>query len=189
MRLAIAPGEEIHLLLDGNNIRKSKIYQLLSNDFFSIEQTQPIIEKDYLNKIVLLTYQTTKESPGRFGFEARIQAVTSDSRIILHKLNDPAPCDLRTWPRIWHNLLPNIRANCQEKESQVINISSIGTHIILYEGEEEYDIGAVVKMNFIFVNGKIDIKGKILRTWKDNYQRNHLVIPFSEKNNISQFIY
>ncbi len=117
MRLNIAPGEEIQLLLDGSKIRKSRIYQLLSNDFFSIEQTQPIIEQDYLNKIVLLTFRTSKEKPGRLGFEARIQAITSDSRIILHKLNDPAPCDLRTWPRISHNLLPNIRAYCQEKES------------------------------------------------------------------------
>ncbi|OGX18185.1 MAG: hypothetical protein A3K83_04410 [Omnitrophica WOR_2 bacterium RBG_13_44_8b] len=189
MRLNIAPGEEIHLLLDGNKIRQSKIYQLLSNDFFSIEQTQPIIEKDYLNKILLLTYLTPKERPGRFGFEARIQAVTSDARIILHKLNDPAPCDLRTCPRISHNLLPNIRAYCQEKESQVIDISSIGVHIILYEGEEEYDIDAVIKMKFIFENGKIDIEGKILRKWKDNYQRNHLAISFSDNNNISQFIY
>src|SRR4030066_725358 len=189
MRLNIAPGEHIHLLLNGNKIRKSRIYQLLSNDFFSIEQTQPIIEKDYVNKIILLTYHTTKKNPGRLGFEARIQAITSDSRIILHKLNDPAPCDLRTWPRISHDLLPNIRTYCQEKDSQVIDISSIGTHIVLYEGEDKHDIGAVVEMKFIFENGKIDIKGKILRKWQDNYQRNHLAISFSDKNNISQFIY
>jgi len=189
MRLNIAPGKEIHLLLDKNNIRKSKIDQLMSNDFFSIEQTQPIIEKDCLNKILLLTYLTTKKRPGRFGFEARIQAITSDARIILHKLNDPAPCDLRAWPRISHNLLPNIRAYCEEKESQVIDISSIGVHIILYEGEEEHDIDAVVKMKLIFENGQIYIEGKILRKWKDNYQRNHLALLFSEKNNISQFIY
>jgi hypothetical protein len=189
MRLNIEPGEEICLLLEGKDIRKSWLIQLLPNDYFTIEQTQPFIENIYLNHIVLLTYLRITAKPGRLGFEARIQAITADSRIILHKLNDPAPCDLRMWPRIRLNLLPNIRAFCQEKKSQVIDISSIGTHIILYEGEEEHDIGAVVKMKFIFENYEIDIEGKILRKWRDNYQRNHLAISFPDKNNISQFIY
>jgi limonene-1,2-epoxide hydrolase len=161
----------------------------LPNDYFAIEQTQPFIEKVYLNHIVLLTYQRITAKQGRWGFEVRIQAITSDSRIILHKLNDPAPCDLRMWPRIRLNLLPNIRAYCQEKESQVIDISSIGAHIILYEDDEEHEIGAVVKMKFIFENGEIDIEGKMLRKWRDNYQRNHLVISFPDKKNINQFIY
>jgi hypothetical protein len=189
MRLNIEPGEEICLLLEGKEIRKSRLIQLLPNDYFAIEQTQQPIENGYLNHIVLLTYQTTTAKPGRVGFEARIKANTSDSRIILHKLNDPAPCDLRTWPRIRLNLLPNIRAYCQGKESQVIDISSIGTHIILYEGDEEHEIGAVVKMKFIFENGEIDIEGKILRKWRDNYQRNNLALSFPDKNNINQFIY
>jgi hypothetical protein len=189
MRLNIEPGEEICLLLEKKEIRKSRLIQLLPNDYFAIEQTQPFIEKIYLNHIVLLTYQKTTAKPGRLGFEARIQAITSDSRIILHKLSDPAPCDLRMWPRIRLNLLPDIRAYCQEKESQVIDISSIGTHIILYEGDEEHEIGAVVKMKFIFENGEIDIEGKILRKWRDNYQRNHLALSFPDKNNISQFIF
>jgi hypothetical protein len=189
MWLNIEPGEEICLLLEGKEIRKSRLIQLLPNDYFAIEQTQQSIENDYLNHIVLLTYQKTTAKPGRFGFEARIQTITSDSRIILHKLSDPYPCDLRMWPRIRLDLLPNIHAYCQEKESQVVDISSIGTHIILYEGDEEHEIGAVVKIKFIFENGEIDIEGKILRKWRDNYQRNHLAISFPDKNNISQFIY
>jgi hypothetical protein len=189
MRLNIELGEEICLLLEGKEIRKSRLNQLLANDYFTIEQTQQPIEKSYLNHTVLLTYLKTTAKPGRLGFEARIQAITSDSRIILHKLSDPAPCDLRMWPRIRHDLLPNIRAYCQEKESQVVDISSIGTHIILYEGDEEHEIGAVVKMKLIFENGEIDIEGKILRKWRDEYQRNHLALSFPEKNNISPFIY
>ena len=189
MRLNIEPGEELCLLLDGNELRKSKLNQLLPNDYFAIEQTQPSIEKIYLNHIVLLTYQKITTKPGRLGFEGRIQAITSDSRIILHKLSDPAPCDLRMWPRIRLNLLPNMRAYCQEKESQVIDISSTGTHIILCEGDEEHEIGDVVKMKFIFENGEINIEGKILRKWRDYYQRNHLAISFPDHKNISQFIY
>ncbi len=189
MRLDIEPSEEICLLLEGKDIRKSRLIQLLSNDYFAIEQTQQPIENGYLNHIVLLTYQKNAANSGRLGFEARIKAITSDSRIILRKLNDPAPCDLRMWPRIRLDLLPNVRVYCQEKESQVIDISCIGTHIILYEGDEEYEIGAVVKVRFIFENDEIDIEGKILRKWRDNYQRHHLALSFPDKKNISQFIY
>jgi hypothetical protein len=189
MRLNIEPAEEICLLVEGKDIRKSRLIQLLNNDYFTIEQTQQPIENGYLNHIVLLTYQNTAASPGRLGFEARIMAITSDCRIILHKLNDPAPCDLRMWPRIRLDLLPKIRVYCQKKESQVIDISISGTHIILYEGDEEYEIGTVVKVRLIFENGEIDTEGKILRKWRDNYQRNHLVISFPDKKKISQFIY
>lgn len=189
MRLDIEPGEEIYLVLEGKDIRKSRLIQLLPSDYFTIEQTQQPIENSYLNHIVLLTYIKTTVKPGRLGFEARFQTITADSRIMLHKLSDPAPCDLRTWPRISLNLLPNIRAYCQKKESQVIDISSTGTHIILYEGDEEHEIGSVVKMKFIFENGEIDIEGKILRKWRDNYRRNHLALSFLDKSNIGQFIY
>jgi hypothetical protein len=191
MQLNIEPGKEILLRLDENDIRKSQIHELLSNDLISIEQTQPPIENVHLNHIVLLTYRSAAKKPGRFGLEARIQEITADNRIILRKLNDPAPCDLRIWPRICLNLLPNIRAYCQEKESQVINISSIGTHIILYEGDEKHDIGAVVKMKFVLKNDELVIEGKILRKWKDSSRRVHVSIEFQGKHehDISKFIY
>ncbi|MGD0022166.1 MAG: PilZ domain-containing protein [Smithellaceae bacterium] len=189
MRLNIEPAEEICLLVEGKDIRKSRLIQLLNNDYFTIEQTQQPIESGYLNHIVLLTYQNTAANHGRLAFEARIKSITSDSRIILHKLNDPAPCDLRMWPRIRLDLLPNIRVYCQKKESQVMDISITGTHIILYEGDEEYEIGTVVQVRLIFENGEIDTEGKILRKWRDSYQRNHLVLSFPDKKKISQFIY
>ena len=189
MRLNIEPPKEICLLVEGKDIRKSRLIQLLNNDYFTIEQTQQPIENGYLNHIVLLTYQNTAVNPGRLGFEALIKAITSDSRIILYKLNDPAPCDLRMWPRIRLDLLPNIRVYCQEKESQVIDISITDTHLILYEDDEEYEIEAAVKVKLIFENGEIDTEGKILRKWRDNYQRNHLVLFFPDKKKISQFIY
>jgi hypothetical protein len=191
MQLNIEPGKEILLRLGENDIRKSQIHELLPNDFISIEQTQPPIQNVHLNHIVLFTYRSAAEKPGRFGLEARIQEVTADNRIILRKLNDPAPCDLRIWPRICLNLLPNIRAYCQEKESQVIDISSIGTHIILYEGDEKHDIGAVVKMKFVLKNDELVIEGKILRKWKDSSRRVHVSIEFQGKHehDISKFIY
>lgn len=192
MQLNIEPGKEILLRLGENDIRKSQIHELLPNDVISIEQTQPPIENVHLNHIVLLTYRSAAEKPGRFGFEARIQEITADNRIILHKLNDPAPCDLRIWPRICFDSLPDIRAYCKEKEIHVIDISCYGTHIILHKDDcEEPEIGAVIKMKFVLKNDELIIEGKILRKWKDSSRRVHVAIEFQgkHKHNISKFIY
>jgi hypothetical protein len=192
MQLNIEPGKEILLRLDENDIRKSQIHELLPNDFISIEQTQPPIENVHLNHIVLLTYRSAAEKPGRFGLEARIQEVTADNRIILRKLNDPAPCDLRIWPRICLDSLPDIHAYCKEKEIHVIDISSHGTHIMLHKDDgEEPEIGAVIKMKFVLKNDELVIEGKILSKWKDSSRRVHVTIEFQgkHKHNISKFIY
>lgn len=192
MQLNIEQGEEILLRLDENNIWKSQIHELLPNDIISIEQTQPPIENVHLNHIVLLTYRSAAEKPGRFGFEARIQEITADNRIILHKLNDPASCDLRIWPRICLNSLPDIRAYCREKEIHVIDISCYSTHIILHKDDyEEPEIGAIIKMKFVLKNDELVIEGKILRKWKDSSQKVHVAIEFQGKHihNISKFIY
>ena len=126
---------------------------------------------------------------GRLGFEARIKGINADGNIILRKLNDPAPCDLRRWPRIKKNLLPQIRAKCQKKESQVIDISGNGTHIILYESDTAPKIGAKVKLKFVFDEGNVEIEGNILRKWDDEFQRMHMAIYFNEDNHLSKFIY
>ncbi|HDQ03950.1 MAG TPA: hypothetical protein ENN23_05180 [Deltaproteobacteria bacterium] len=190
MRLTIEPKKEIYVLVNGKNIIKSRFHQTLPNDFFSIEQTKPHLEENHVNEIVLVSYSTNGENKkGRFGFEARIKAITSDRLVILHKLNDPAACELRSWPRIRHNLLPNIHASCQKKESQVVDVSCNGAHMILYESDTSSKIGAAVKLNFVFDDGEVNIEGQILRKWKDSFHRTHIAISFSEDNDISRFIY
>ncbi|MBN1474239.1 MAG: hypothetical protein JW914_06465 [Syntrophaceae bacterium] len=124
MRLDIQPEQEICLVFGKKEIRRSRFCQQLSNEFFSIEQTKPKINDCSISEIVLITYGTNGSRPGaRLGFEARIKGITEEGRLILHKLNDPAPCDLRRWPRIRKNLLPDIHAKCQKKESQVVDMT------------------------------------------------------------------
>jgi hypothetical protein len=192
MQLKIEPGKEILLRLDENNIYKSQLHELLSNDLISIEQSQPPIKNAQLNHIVLFTYLSVAEKPGRFGFEARIQEITADNRIILHKLNDPAPCDLRIWPRIYLDSLPDVCAYYKEKEIQIIDISCYGTHIILHKDDrEEPEIGAVIKMKLVLKNNELVIEGKILRKWKDSFRRVHVAVEFQGNNehDLSKFIY
>ncbi len=190
MRLDIEPDQEICLVFGKKEIRRSRFYQQLPNEFFSIGQTKPKIDNNSINEIVLITYGTNGSRPGaRFGFEARIKGFTDEGHLILHKLNDPAPCDLRNWPRIKTNLLPDIRAKCQKKESQVVDISNNGAHLMLYEVDAAPKVGAKVKLKFIFKETEMEIEGIILRKWKDEFQRIHMAICFDEKNDIGKFIY
>ena len=82
-----------------------------------------------------------------------------------------------------------MRAKCQKKESQVVDISSNGTHIILYESDLTPKIGAKVKLKFIFDKTEVNIEGKILRKWEDQFHRLHIAIFFEENDNISKIIY
>lgn len=190
MQLTISPGEEVFLRLDVNDVRKTQLHQILPNDIIALEQTRPPVDNTHLNKIILLTFKTPGEKVSRSGFEARIQEIAADYRIILHKLNDPAPCDLRIWPRIRLDLIPDIRAYCQDKEIQVVDISGGGAHIVLNMDDCRSAIsGTIVKMKFIFEKGEVVVDAEILRTWKDNSQKDHVAVKFCGSHNISHYIY
>jgi hypothetical protein len=190
MQLNLPPAEEIYLRLDVNDIRKTQLHEILPNDIISVEQTKPPVASAHLNKIILLTYKAPGEKINRLGFEARIQEITADYRIILHKLNDPAPCDLRVWPRIRLDLLPEVRAFCHDKEIQVVDISGGGTHVILKENDCLVpEVGGSVNLKFVFEKGEVTVEGEILRKWKDPSQRDHVAIRFLGTHDISQFIY
>jgi hypothetical protein len=189
MTLHIPHGEPIFLRFDAKDIRKSQLYQILPDDLIAVEQPQPPIEKASLNRFILFTYKTPQEN-GRFGFETRIQEITEDFRVILRKINETAPCDLRVWPRIRLDLLPEVRAFCGDKEIQVIDISGGGTHIILQNGDcASTEVGAIVNLKFRFAKGDVCMEGEILRKWKDLDQRDHVAIKFRGDYNIAQFIY
>ncbi len=190
MRLNIPVGEEVLLRFDINDIRSSRLQRIEEGDLFIIEQTSPPIEKVHFNRIVLITYKNSGEKNGRLGFEARIQSISSGGGIILHKLNDPAPCDLRVWPRISPDSLSNIHAYCHGKKIQVIGISGGGAHIILHKDDcEVCETGAIVNIKFVFDKGEVTIEGKILRKWQYDSRRTHVAIQFQGRYNIGQFIY
>jgi hypothetical protein len=190
MNLHIRPEEPIFLRFDISDIRKSQLHQILQNDLIAIEQTQPPVEKTSLHHVIILTYKDPQENH-RFEFEARIQEITVDNHVILFKLSNPAPCaDLRVWPRVRLDLLPDVRAFCHDKEIQVVDISGGGAHIILQEDNcADLEIGTFVNLKFVFEKGETAVEGKILRKWKDPSERDHLAIQFYGNHNITQFIY
>ncbi len=190
MRLDIQPEQEICLVFGKKEIRRSRFYQQLPNEYFTIEQTKPAIDNNSISEIILVTYSANDSRPvARFGFEARIKGLTEEGRLILYKLNEPAHCDLRNWPRIKKKLLPDIRVKCQKKESQAVDISNNGIHLMLYEADAAPKVGAKVKLKVIFNENELEFLGIILRKWKDEFQRMHLAICFDERNDIGKFIY
>jgi hypothetical protein len=189
MQLSIAPSEEIYLRFDVKDIRKSQFQEVLPNDLIAIEQTWPPVDNSHLNRVILFTYKVPAEDR-RFGFEALIKEITAGKRVILHKLTDPAPCDLRVWPRIRLDLLPNVRAFCRDKEIQVIDVSGGGTHVILPKDDGDAPaMGTIINLKFVFEKGKVVISGKIIRKWQDPCRRNHAAIEFCGSHDINQFIY
>jgi hypothetical protein len=188
--LNIGHKDEIHLRLDKKDVRKSRIHELLTDDLIAVEQTQPFLEAKYVNHTILLTYREADNGNKRFGFEVKIREVDSNNKIVLQKLSNPAPCDLRIWPRIRLDLLPNVRAFCHDKEIQIIDISGGGAHMILHRDEyENPEVGKIVHIKFIFDKGEAVVEGEILRKWKDASQMDHVAIGFFDGNNIGYFIF
>ena len=98
--------------------------------------------------------------------------------------------DLRAWPRVRLDLLPNVRAFCHEKEVQVIDLAAGGAHVILRCDESDVsEIGTILQMKFVFDKGEVSVEGEILRKWKDTSQRDHIAIKFCGNNDIQKFIY
>ena len=189
MNLNIPAGEPIFLRFDVSDIRKSQLHEIQSNDLIAIEQPQPPVEKTSLQRIVAVTYKDPQKND-RFGFEARIEEITDDYRLILRKLSDPAPCNLRVWPRIRLDLLPNVQAFCHDKEIQVIDVSGGGAHIILQKDDYSTpEIGQIVNLKFIFEKGETVMEGEVLRKWQDPCKRDHVAIQFRGDHDITQFIY
>jgi hypothetical protein len=189
MQLNLSADEEIFVRIDINDVRRSLFCQLLPNDIIVIEQTKPPVNKNHLSKTVLLTFKISGKKIGRCGFEARIREITNDDRIVLQKLNDPAPCDLRVWPRICLDLLPDVRAFCCDKEIQIIDISGGGAHIIAQNIACAASEGSIINMRFIFNKGEVTVECRIVRKWRDASDRDHLAVQFQGNHNMSQYIY
>jgi hypothetical protein len=190
MNLHITPSEPIFLRFDVSDIRKSQLHEILQNDLIAIEQPKTQVETASLHRLIILTYKAPQENR-RFEFEARIQEITADNLIILLKLSNPTPCDdLRVWPRVQLDLLPDVRAFCHDKEIQVVDISGGGAHIILQKDDcAAPGIGTFVNLKFVFEKGEAVMDGKILRKWKDHSERDHVAIQFYGGHDITQFIY
>jgi hypothetical protein len=190
MALDIRPADEVCLRIRENDVRRSHVVKFLSEHRIAVEQTAPPMDSSALMSLIFFTYRTDKQKDKRLGFQARIENITPDHRIIIRQMMKPFICDLRLWPRVHFDLLPQMRAYSQNKEIQVVDVSGGGTHLILREGDDSAPaVGSLVKIKFSFGNGETSAEGKILQARTDSEGMCHVSVQFLGQPEIRDFIY
>jgi hypothetical protein len=190
MTSAIRPKEEINLRLREDDVRRSSFIEYLNETLVAVEQTKPAIGHAERRSLIFFTYCPEQKEKQRFGFQARIERITPDHRIIIRQLTMPFVCDLRLWPRIRFEVLPQMRAFCEDREIKVIDVSGGGTHLVLRENDDSSpEVGSLVEIKFIFAEGETTADGKILRLWTDPGGLRHVEVKFIGEPEIRNFIY
>jgi len=190
MILDIRPKDEIYLRLTADDVRRSTFVTLLDDDRVVIEQTTPPIDNSALMSLVFFTYCAEKQKNQRLGFQARIERITADQQIFLRQFTKPFVCDLRLWPRVHFDVLPELHAYCGNQEMKVVDISGGGTHLVLRDDDSVSPaVGSFVQVKFIFKKGETTADGKILRSWTDQKGLRHVEVNFLGQPEIRKFIY
>jgi len=190
MALDIRPTDEVCLRIRENDVRSSHVIKFLGDRRIAVEQTVPPMDSSALMSLIFFTYCTDKHKDKRLGFQARIENITPDNRIIIRQMTKPFICDLRLWPRVHFDLLPEMRAYSQNKEIQVVDVSGGGTQLVLREKDDSAPaVGSLVKIKFIFENGETSAEGKILQVRIGADGLHHVSIRFLGEPEIRDFIY
>jgi hypothetical protein len=190
MVLDIRKKDEIQLRLMEDDVRRSHFIEFLDESRIVVEQTQPVMDTSALMSLLFFTYCPEKQKNQRLGFQARIESITSDHRIIIRRLTQPFICDLRLWPRINFIVLPRMRAFCYDQETQIVDVSGGGTHLVLRESDcASPEVGSLVEIRFVFEQGETTADGRILRLWSDAQGLRHVEVKFLGQPEIRNFIY
>jgi hypothetical protein len=190
MLTEILLNDEISLRLAADDVRRCRFIKFLDENRIVVEQTDPPVDNSSLMSLIFFTHRPEKDGSGRMGFQARIENITPDNRIFIRQLTKPFFCDLRLWPRVQFDLLPEMQAFCGDREIDVVNISGGGTHIVLHEDDPASPgPGSHVEIKFIFEKGATTADGRILRLWTDQKGLRHVEVKFLGEPEISDFIY
>ncbi|MFO7570704.1 MAG: hypothetical protein R6W75_13000 [Smithellaceae bacterium] len=182
--------DEVSLRMGQDDVRLSRFIKFSGKNRIVVEQTRPAMDPSEIRSLIFFTYCTDKHKKERMGFQARIESMTPDNRIVIKQLSRSFVCDLRLWPRVHFNLLPHVRAYRQDQEIQVIDVSGGGTHLVLMDdGGEMPETGFLVQIKFIFDQGETTADGKIMRAWTDSEALRHVEVEFIGDPEISDFIY
>ena len=190
MTLDIQPTDEVCLRIRENDVRRSHVVKFLSGNRIVVEQTAPLMENSASMSLIFFTYCTEKQKSKRLGFQARIENITPDNRIVVRQMTMPFICDLRLWPRVHFDVLQQVQAYCHNQEIRIVDISGGGTQLILRDGDDTVpSVGSLVTTRFTFENGETSADGKILKGWTDSDGQRHVSIQFIGKPEIRDFIY
>ncbi len=186
----LQPKDEIHLRLSADDVRTSHFIKFLDEKRMVVEQPEPAIDSSALMSLIFLTYRPDRKKKQRMGFQARIENVTPDHRVFIRQLTQPFFCDLRLWPRVQFDVLPEMHAYCRNREIKVVDVSGGGTQVVLKQDDPATPaIGSLVQIKFIFDQGETTADGQILRVWIDTNGLRHVEIKFLGEPEIRNFIY
>lgn len=190
MLIDLHPRDEIHLRLSASDVRVTHFIQFLDESRIVVEQTRPEIDNTALMSLIFFTYRLHKNKNQRIGFQARIENITPDRRIFVRRLTQPFICDLRLWPRVQFDLLPEMHAFCRNREIKVVDVSGGGTQVALSQDDPATPaVGSLVQIRFLFEKGETTADGQILRIWIDRNGLRHVEIKFLGQPEIRNFIY
>lgn len=186
----LLPDVEVSLRLSADDVRSSRIVKFLGDKRIIIDQTDPPIDNSSMMSLIFFTYRPQKNTSDRMCFQARIESITPDNRIFIRQLTKPFVCDLRLWPRVQFDLLPEMQAFYGDHRLDIVNISGGGTHIVLRDDDPVCpEPGCIVKIKFIFDKGLTTAEGRIVRSWSDPKGLRHVEVKFLGDPEISNFIY
>ena len=186
----LRPNDEITLRMNINDVRRASFIKYLDQSRVAVSQTEPAIDSNLLMSMIFFTYCPEKPQKERLGFQARIENLTPDQQIIIRQLTKPFVCDLRLWPRILFDTLPNAQAYCDDKAVGVVDVSGGGTRLVLREVDSDTPaVGSLVSIKFIFEEGETTAEGKILNLWNDFNGMRNVEVKFIGNPEIRDFIY
>jgi len=186
----LLPDKEVSLRLSADDVRSSRVVKFLGDKRIVVGQTDPPVDNYSMMSLIFFTYRPQQNSPDRMGFQARIESITPDSMLFIRQLTKPFFCDLRLWPRVQFDLLPEMQAFCGNRRLDIVNISGGGTHIVLHDDDPAApEPGSLVKIKFIFDKGRTTAEGRIVRLWSDQKGLRHVEVKFLGDPEISNFIY
>lgn len=186
----LQPKDEIHLRLSVDDVRLTHFVKFLDEGRLVVLQTRPELDSAALMSLIFFTYCPHKHKNERLGFQARIESITPDRQITVRQLTRPFICDLRLWPRIQFDVLPEMHAFCRDREIKIVDVSGGGTQVILRQNDPATPaVGSLVQIRFLFEQGETTADGQILRIWIDKNGLRRVEIKFLGQPEIRNFIY
>ncbi|MCS7281165.1 MAG: PilZ domain-containing protein [Desulfobacterota bacterium] len=173
----LGPGRPVKIVYDVDIIREeiyvrnSFTHEIEGNSILVFQTDPPFTPKD-IGKFVIVTYLEKKEKDHpRFGFTGQLREIRKSVKfengatadlILIEKLSDPFPYNLRRYVRVQIPSYVNIRFYLNGEMIPLIDLS-VGGASFVYNKIPGFSEGEVLKARIVTPVRSIDLETKILR--------------------------
>ncbi len=132
---AVKPGLSVEVVLDAGRIGRSFL-QDVNDDRLVLLQTRPPLDGRYVHKRILITFFDAGRDFSRYGFWAEIDELREGyitrgrgfPAILVRRITESAPCDLRKYQRI--KPCQDLQVRLAGETLEVVNISRGGAQLV-----------------------------------------------------------